>query len=160
MYRLLLCLAALFGLSAPAFAAGVVVPAEQRHSPFSGELPPCDDAVVVWKAEYHFNDKEAEYWNPDLEIKEIVDIKEIGYRTNGVAYIPRRFCVGTAKLSDGVSRQIVYQVQQSLGFAGFTIGVEMCVIGLDRNYAYSPACSVLRPLLDRYAREKVRLTYP
>ena len=63
-------------------------------------------------------------------------------------------------ISDGVPRQIIYQVQQSLGFAGATIGVEVCVVGLDRNFAYSPACSVLRPLLDRFAREKVRLTYP
>ena len=161
MYRLLLCLAALFGLSGPALAAGVVVPAEERHHPFSGELPPCDDPVVLWKATVeHFDEKESGYWNSDLEIKAVVDIREIGYRSNGVAYIPRRYCVGKAEISDGASRQIVYQVQQSLGFAGFTIGVESCVVGLDRNLAYSPACSVLKPLLDRYGNQKVRLTYP
>ena len=160
MYRLLLCVAALFGLSAPAFAAGVIVPAEQRDYPFSGEIAPCDDAIVLWKTRYHFDDKESEYWTPGLHITDITDIKEIGYRSNGVAYIPRRYCVGTAMISDGVPRQIIYQVQQSLGFAGATIGVEVCVVGLDHNLAYSPACSVLRPLLDRFAREKVRLTYP
>lgn len=160
MYRLLLCVVALFGLSAPAFAGGVIVPAEQRHYPFNGEIAPCDDTLVLWKARYHFDDKEYQYWNPPLHITGITDIKEIGYRTNGVAYIPRRYCLGTAMISDGVPRQIIYQVQQSLGFAGASIGVEMCVVGLDRNFAYSPACSVLRPLLDRFAREKVRLTYP
>ena len=90
-----------------------------------------------WKARYHFDDKEYQYWNPPLHITGITDIKEIGYRTN-MHRSRAATALGTAMISDGVPRQIIYQVQQSLGFAGASIGVEMCVVGLNRNFAYSP----------------------
>ena len=31
------------------------------------------------------------------------------------------------------------------GFAGFGQGVEWCVTGLDRNWAYNPGCKAARP---------------
>ena len=36
---------------------------------------------------------------------------------------------------------------------GWGYGVEWCVVGLDRNLAYAPACSVLRPFVERYLGE-------
>ena len=83
-------------------------------------------------------------------------MKEIGFRANGVAYIPRRFCMAEATMSDHHVRQVVYQVEEWTGFSGYGDGVEWCVVGLDRNLAYAPACSVLEPLVERYAHENVR----
>jgi len=60
-------------------------------------------------------------------------------------YIPRRFCTGTAILSDGVKRRIDYSVREGLGLIGVTWGVDYCVLGLDRNWAYAPACQMARP---------------
>ncbi len=37
---------------------------------------------------------------------------------------------------------------------GWGYGVEWCVVGLDRNLAYAPACSALRPFVERYLGEK------
>ena len=31
------------------------------------------------------------------------------------------------------------------GFAAYGPGVEFCVVGLDRNWAYNPACKAARP---------------
>ena len=31
------------------------------------------------------------------------------------------------------------------GFAGFGQGVEWCVVGLDRNWAFNPACKAAKP---------------
>jgi len=47
MKRIVVCLAALLVFCAGAQAAGVVVPAEQRYVPYSGELPACDDPGVL-----------------------------------------------------------------------------------------------------------------
>ncbi len=42
-------------------------------------------------------------------------------------------------LSDGKMRQVHYSIIEDGGFAGFGQGVEWCVTGLDRNWAYNPA---------------------
>jgi len=38
-----------------------------------------------------------------------------------------------------------YSIIEDGGFAGFTDGVEWCVVGLDRDWAYNPACKAARP---------------
>jgi hypothetical protein len=159
MSRLFVLAAALIGFVSPALAAGIVVPPEQWNIPIVGDPLACDDTIVVWKVTYHMNDKESEYW-AGPKINEIRDIKQIGLRANGNQYIPRRYCVGTARMSDHKDRRVVYQVLQSMGFAGYTVGVESCVVGLDHNFAYAPACSALRPFVERYKQAKVQLTYP
>ena len=37
----------------------------------------------------------------------------------------------------------------AFGIIGATWGVEWCVVGLDPNFAYAPACSILRPIIER-----------
>ncbi len=160
MSRVALFLAAWIGLSASASAAGVVVPAEDRQHPFYGGVPACDSARMIAEVEQGFANKESEFWSSELRIDAIVDIREIGWRANSVAYIPRRYCVGVARLSDHHDRKVVYELKDSLGFAGYMTGVDFCVVGYDRNFAYAPACSVLRPYVDRFAKDVIQLTYP
>jgi hypothetical protein len=38
-----------------------------------------------------------------------------------------------------------YNIGEDLGFIGASWGVEWCVVGLDRNYAYAPACTMALP---------------
>jgi len=156
MKRFLAVAAVLLGSCLPAFAAGVVVPAEQRYIPFSGDIEKCDDADNLWFIRNSFRTNEAEYWNSSLTIVDIDDIKEIGFRSNGVQYIPHRYCVGKAHMSDLKTRTIVYQIQEHAGFAGYSNASEWCVVGLDRDLSYVPACSILKPLLDRYAHDTVQ----
>ena len=42
-------------------------------------------------------------------------------------------------VSDGKMRTVHYSIIEDGGFAGFGQGVEWCVVGLDRNWAYNPA---------------------
>ncbi len=49
-------------------------------------------------------------------------------------------------LNDGKPRTVEYSIIEDGGFAGFGPGVEWCVVGLDRNWAYNPACRAARPL--------------
>jgi hypothetical protein len=153
MKRLALAFIALFALTAWARADGFITPAEKRWAPYTGSLPTCDDSSVLSWITVSFSDKELQYWNSPLQIAGYDRIREIGLRSNGVAYIPRRYCVARATLNDGRKHLVVYQVQEDQGFASFGDGVEWCVIGLDRNLAYAPACSALRPYLTRFLGE-------
>ena len=97
-----------------------------------------------------FGGKESEFWNSPLQIVGYDRIHEIGFRSNGVGYIPRRYCIARATMNDSQFRTVIYQIEDQLAFASFGDGVEWCVAGLDRNLAYAPGCSVLRPYVTRF----------
>src|SRR3954453_22614987 len=100
MTRAILILAAILGFFASARAEMIIVPAEQRHSPYSGILPGCGDPGVLERVSSRFAAKEGEYWDSTLEIARFDRVKEISLRGNGVAYIPRRYCIARAFLND------------------------------------------------------------
>jgi hypothetical protein len=160
MKRLVVLMAALLASSLPALAAGIVVPAEQRYIPFSGDIPQCNDPDYIKWIELRVANTEATFWNSSLEIVSIDDVRQIGMRSNGVQYLPRRYCTARAHMSDLKTRTVVYQIQERTGFAGYDDSVEWCVVGLDRNLAYMPACSILKPLVDRYAHDQIRFPPP
>ena len=67
-------------------------------------------------------------------------IHETAFRPWQSDNIPRRYCSGDVMLSDGKMRTVHYSIIEDGGFAGFGQGVEWCVTGLDRNWAYNPGC--------------------
>jgi len=48
-------------------------------------------------------------------------------------------------LNDGRVRRVHYSIIEDGGFASYNQGVEWCVTGLDRNWAYNPACKAAGP---------------
>ena len=54
-------------------------------------------------------------------------------------------CSGSVQLNNGSVHTIHYSIIEDGGFAGFGQGVEWCVVGLDRNWAYNPACKAAGP---------------
>jgi hypothetical protein len=120
-------------------------PAEFRYPRFTGAVPLCGDALVLSELSYSFAGREAEFWNSGLAIEGYYPPEEIGYRTNGLSYIPRRYCRTTALFNDGVLRKVVYNVAEAQGFIGIGPGVTWCVEGLDRNHAFSPNCRAAGP---------------
>jgi hypothetical protein len=122
-----------------------VVPAERRVLPHDAHIPACQNTAVLAKIAANFAEKEAAFWSSSLTIAGYEDIRPTAWRPWGLDYIPRRFCTAKAWTSDGVKRRIDYSVREDLGIIGATWGVEFCVHGLDRNWAYSPACKMARP---------------
>ena len=100
-----------------------------------------------------FAQRESGYWGSSSRIAGYDRVQEIGLRSNGLGYIPRRYCVARALGDDSRPRTVVYQIEESLGIIGWGYGVQWCVVGLDRNLAYAPACSALRPFVERYLGE-------
>jgi hypothetical protein len=48
-------------------------------------------------------------------------------------------------VSDGKVRTVNYSLIEDGGLAGYLDGVEFCVVGLDRNWAYNPRCRAAGP---------------
>jgi hypothetical protein len=112
---------------------------------YDGVLPPCDYPDALVKISNRFHAKEDKYWNTDLKIVAFEKIRETGFRPWAANTIPRRFCSGIVEVSDGGKHVIHYSIAEDAGIIGATWGVEWCVVGLDRNWAYNPACKMARP---------------
>jgi hypothetical protein len=133
--------------SAPARAASWL---EMNFYLFGGPrydawLPACDNPLALAKIDIHFAVKEIRFWNPTLFISQFGETREVAYRPWGDYAIPRRFCVAKTLLSDGTETVTYYSIGEDLEFAGASWGVEWCVLGADRNMAYSPRCKMAQP---------------
>lgn len=122
-----------------------MIPAEKRILPFTANLPVCHDTGVLEDISTRFAEKERKFWNSSLTIVQYDEIRPVAWRPWGLDTIPRRFCTATATVSDGRRHTVNYSVREDLGFSGFDNGTEFCVVGLDRNWAYAPACRLARP---------------
>ena len=138
-------------------------PAEERWAPFSSNLPTCDDTGVLSTDLGSLRpDREHHTGAATTSIAGIDGVREIGFRANGLAYIPRRYCVGRAAVVDprapaaAASDDAHGRLQRGRrgGIIGWSWGVEWCVVGFDRNHAYAPDCDVLRPILERWLGEQ------
>lgn len=123
-----------------------LVPAEKRYDSYSGVLPNCGDPGVLERIRSRFHAREAEFWKSGLEIGAIDAVREIGMRSNGLDYIPRRYCKARAYFNDRSARTVSYNIVEGQGIIGFGYDVEWCVAGLDRNYTNALNCQLVRPI--------------
>jgi len=112
---------------------------------YDAVVPLCEEPGALGKIQARFAEKEGRFWSSDLQIVGFEKVREIAFRPWAEGTIPRRFCTATALVSDGVKRQVNYSIGEDTGLLGVTWGVEWCVVGLDRNWAYNPACKMARP---------------
>ena len=140
-------LGAAFGLLAFGQAAEAANPLELNFwlsgPKYDGRVASCESALGTITSQFH--EKESTFWNSSLTIKGYGDIHEIAFRPWQSDNIPRRYCTGSVMLSDGKVRTVTFSIIEDGGFASFGQGVEWCVTGLDRNWAYNPACKAARP---------------
>jgi hypothetical protein len=168
MVRAILGLLLLVGLptlaaaqSGPAEDSLYGTPSEARWAPFFAVLPNCDDPDVLNFVQRRFSETEQTYWGGLHFIGAFDGVREIGFRANGLSYIPRRYCVARGEMVDPNAvvrdrtqlRTVVYSIGANTGVISWSWGVEWCVVGLDRMRAYAPDCLVLRPIIDRVIGE-------
>jgi hypothetical protein len=134
----------MFGVTAPARAASWLEKNFYLSGPrYDGVLPPCEAALGEITS--RFAEKESRFWNSDLQILGYQHVHEIAFRPWAPDTIPRRFCTALAMISDGRKHRVNYWIGEDTGFIGDSWGVEWCVVGLDRNWAYNPGCKMARP---------------
>jgi hypothetical protein len=112
---------------------------------YDGVVPPCDSGSALGKISDRFAQKEGSFWNSALTISGFDKVREVAFRPWAPNTVPRRFCSAMVRISDGSQHPIHYSIAEDTGLLGVTWGVEWCVVGLDRNWAYSPACKMARP---------------
>jgi hypothetical protein len=112
---------------------------------YDREMPACDYAPALDRIIGDFHTKEARFWNSELRIVGIEHIHQTAVLPWAAQSIPRRFCSGTAVINDGVRHPIYYTIGEDTGMIGMDWGVNFCIVGLDRNWAYEPACRAARP---------------
>jgi hypothetical protein len=111
-------------------------------------LPLCENPAVLWKIRARFAEKERRYWQSSLQITGFQNIHETAFRPwarGAPDSIPRRYCSGLALVSDARPRPIHFWIGEDTGMIGADWGVEWCVVGLDRNWAYNPGCRMAQP---------------
>ena len=136
----------LMGLFAFGQAAEAANPFEMNFGlsgpQYDGRVAPCEAALSTITSQ--FREKESTFWNSDLQITGYDRIHETAFRPWQSDNIPRRYCSAEVMISDGKPRTVHYSIIEDGGFASFGQGVEWCVTGLDRNWAYNPACRAAR----------------
>jgi hypothetical protein len=134
----------LLAAGAPAHAANLLELNFWLSGPkYDGRVGTCESALS--RIANDFQDKESTFWNSSLTITGFGNIHEIAFRPWQSDNIPRRYCTGSVMVSDGKVRTVNYSIIEDGGFASYGDGVEFCVVGLDRNWAYNPACRAAKP---------------
>ena len=134
----------LIGPLAPAQAANWLEKLIYLSGPnYDGVVPACETALD--KIASRFEQKESQYWNSDLQIVGFDRVRQTAFRPWAKRTIPRRFCSAVALVNDGRKRTVYYWIGEDTGMIGLSWGVEWCVVGLDRNWAYNPGCKMARP---------------
>jgi hypothetical protein len=110
---------------------------------YEGRVAPCEAALSTISTQ--FQEKESTFWNSALTITGYGNIHEVAFRPWQSDNIPRRYCSGSVMLNDSSVHLVHFSIIEDGGFAGFDQGVEWCVTGLDRNWAYNPGCRAARP---------------
>jgi hypothetical protein len=112
---------------------------------YSRDIPSCDYPAALDRIIADFRTKEFRFWNSELRIVGLENIREISMMPWAAQSIPRRFCSGTAVINDSTRHPIYYSIAEDTGVIGMTWGVNFCVSGLDRNSAYGPDCRAAQP---------------
>ena len=146
-FHLGVALGALFGLLALGQAAEAANPLELNFwlsgPRYDGRVANCEAALPTITSQ--FQEKESTFWNSALQITGYGRIHETAFRPWQSDNIPRRYCSADVMLTDGKPRTVHYSIIEDGGFASSGQGVEWCVTGLDRDWAYNPNCKAARP---------------
>ena len=145
-WTLVLALLAVTGAASPGHTAGFFEKNFYLSGPrYSADVPLCEESGPLSTIRSRFGTKEHRFWNSELTIVDFANVREIAFRPWAPGAIPRRFCRADALISDGVKRPVYYSIIEDGGLIGATYGVDWCVVGLDRNWSFNPACKMAKP---------------
>ena len=112
---------------------------------YSRVVPACDHPAALDRIIANFRTKEFRFWNSELRIVGFENIRELDFLPWAAQAIPRRFCSGIAVINDGGRHTIYYSIAEDTGMIGMDWGINFCVAGLGRDWAYNPSCRAAGP---------------
>lgn len=111
-----------------------------------GYLPACDSSGVIdqIKIKFAYADRNTFHWG--VWIESVTDTYESRTVVRARrSLIARRYCSGTAWLSDGSRQPVIYLIESRQGFASMGYAVESCLPSYDPWRTYDGACQSIRP---------------
>lgn len=140
--RIALSALALIGMT----ASSALADSHRVYFSTSGEkrLPDCTASSVQGAVRNRIGRAIPSYYN-GLRVLGLDNIQEARFEVNGVSPVARRFCSGTADLSDGSRQTINYLIEEHAGLFGIGWNVEACLGGRDKWHVYGAKCSTVRP---------------
>jgi hypothetical protein len=108
-------------------------------------LPHCDNPGVLNKILNRYAWAERNTWHRGWTIAEFSGVRQSSLKDHGPSHIDRRYCVGTAYLTNGRESAIYYVIEAGQGFASIGWNVEFCLPAYDRWRIYDAWCQSIRP---------------
>lgn len=110
-----------------------------------GYTPECSEPRVISRILERAAWAERKTWHRGWVIAEVGNIRETALKDNGPSKIDRRYCTGTAWLSNGEQSEVVYVIEGRQGFASVGWRVEFCLPPYDPWRIYDSWCNAIRP---------------
>lgn len=107
-------------------------------------LPLCSNGAVLAHIEEHAAWAERHTWHRGWVIHGISNVGQTALDP-GPSHIDRRYCRGTAWLSNGRKSELVYVIEAGQGFASMGWNVEFCLPAYDPWRVYDSWCRAIQP---------------
>jgi len=111
----------------------------------NGYLPPCENGHVLARIKQKFSYANRNTFHWGATINSVTNIGEKPEIILNDSHISRRYCYGTAWLSDGRSSQVVYLIESLQGFASTGWRVQSCLPAFDPWHVYGSWCRSIKP---------------
>ncbi len=108
-------------------------------------LPRCGNGEVLSRVIERAAWAERKTWHRGWIIHSVGKIHETALKDYGPSQIDRRYCSGTAWLTNGERMPVVYVIEAGMGFAGIGWKVEFCMPPEDPWRVYDAWCKAIRP---------------
>jgi hypothetical protein len=137
-------LLALLAFAAPAGASDYYGGGKSHGSYGWRELPPCDHPRVLGSIVEKFAYADANMLYTGLGITSIDAVHETKEKY-GHGLIDRRYCRGTAWMTNGRKYEAAWLIESKQGFVGLGWNVESCLPKFDPWRVYDAWCRSIRP---------------
>ncbi len=111
----------------------------------AGDVSGCDAPSILSTIASRFHHQSREVYHNDLVIESYTKVHQ--HRLEAARYsspIARRYCMATARVSNGHHYPVRYFIEGGMGLASVGDNVEFCVSGFDRWNIHNSYCRVAR----------------
>lgn len=130
-------------LATAVLAGGLSVPPAPAMAN-QGIFPQCHDASVEHRIMDKFNWAEKNTWRRGFDMTGISQAHEHRTTVWRNSSVTRRYCMGTAHMTDHSHRSVYFLIEDRGGFVGRTWNVTFCVSGLDPWRNHDGNCRTVR----------------
>ena len=106
---------------------------------------PASIGCVISSIQQKFSYANRKTFGWGVGIDSVTDIREMPEIIRNSSLIGRRYCRGTAWLSDGRHSEVVYLIESKQGFASIGYRVESCLPAFDPWHVYGSWCRSIEP---------------